>query len=80
MFCPIPKVLYNKNVNTIPSSCIYKLSQSSNHEIGDYFYNESIAQNYAFWFLWNFQKHFDYNCKDPHVLAIQPINFLFNAR
>jgi hypothetical protein len=27
----------------IPSSYIYKLSQSSNHEIRDYFYNEDIA-------------------------------------
>jgi hypothetical protein len=32
----------------IPSSYIYKLFQSSNHEIRDYFYNEGIAQKRAF--------------------------------
>jgi hypothetical protein len=37
MFCPIPKVLHNKSVNTIPSLCIYKLSQNSNYEIRDFF-------------------------------------------
>jgi hypothetical protein len=31
-----------KNVNTIPSSCMYKLSQSYNYEIGDCFYDEGI--------------------------------------
>ncbi len=44
MFCPIPKVLHRKSVNAIPSSCIYKLSQSSNYEIGNCFYNEGIAK------------------------------------
>jgi hypothetical protein len=33
----------------IPSSYLYKLSQSSNHEIKDYYYNEGIAQKHAFW-------------------------------
>jgi len=47
MFCFIPKVLDNKSVNTIPLSCIYKLSQSSNYEINDCFYNEGISQNHA---------------------------------
>jgi hypothetical protein len=38
MFCPIPKVLYNKNVTAIvPSSCIYKIFQSSNYDIRDFF-------------------------------------------
>jgi hypothetical protein len=48
MFCLVLKVLHNKNVNAIPSSCIYKLFQNYNYEIGDYFYNEGIAQNHAF--------------------------------
>jgi hypothetical protein len=47
MFCPTPKVLHNKSVITIPSSCRYKHSQNHNYEIKDYFYNESIAQNQA---------------------------------
>jgi hypothetical protein len=47
-FCLVLKVLHDKSVNAIPSSCIYKLFQSSNYEIGDYFYDESIAQNHAF--------------------------------
>jgi hypothetical protein len=38
---------YPKGI-AIPSLCIYKLSQSSNYEIGDCFYNESIAQNDGF--------------------------------
>ncbi len=37
MFCLVPRVLHNKSVNTIPSSCTYKLSQNSNYEIGDFF-------------------------------------------
>jgi len=37
MLNPIPKVLHSKNVNAIPSSCIYKLSQNSNYEIRDSF-------------------------------------------
>jgi len=37
MFCPILKVLHSENVNAIPSPCIYKLSQSSNYEIRDFF-------------------------------------------
>jgi hypothetical protein len=41
------KVLQNKNVNAIPS-CIYKLFQSSNYEIVDCFYDESITQNHVF--------------------------------
>jgi hypothetical protein len=36
MFCLVPKVLHNKSVNAIPSSYIYKLSQNSNYEIGDF--------------------------------------------
>jgi hypothetical protein len=44
----VSKILHNKNVNAIPSSCMYKLFQSSNYEIGDCFYNEDIAQNHAF--------------------------------
>jgi hypothetical protein len=38
---------YPKGI-VIPSSCIYKLSQSSNYEIGDCFYNEGIAQKHGF--------------------------------
>jgi hypothetical protein len=37
MFCLVLKVLHSKSVNVIPSSCIYKLSQNSNYEIGDFF-------------------------------------------
>jgi hypothetical protein len=48
MFCLVMKVLHSKSVNAIPSSCIYKLFQSSNYEIGDCFYNEGIAQNHIF--------------------------------
>jgi hypothetical protein len=47
MFCLVPKVLHSKNVNVIPSSCICKLSQNSNYEIGDFFYDENITQNHA---------------------------------
>ncbi len=47
MCCPIPKVVHNKSVIAIPSSCIYKHSQNYNYEIKDYFYDESIAQNRA---------------------------------
>jgi len=54
MFCFVSKVLHSKNVNTIPSSCTYKLSQNSNYEIGDCLYDEGIAQNYAFRLSWNF--------------------------
>jgi hypothetical protein len=36
------------NPIVIPSSYMYKLPQSSNHEIKDYFYNEGVAQKYAF--------------------------------
>jgi len=39
MFCLVSKVLHNKNVNTIPSLCIYKLSQNFNYEIRDCFYD-----------------------------------------
>jgi len=43
MFCLVLKVLHNKNVNAIPSSsCIYKLSQNFNYEIGDYFYTKVL--------------------------------------
>jgi hypothetical protein len=42
------KVLHNKNVNAIPSSCIYKLFQNSNYEINYCFYDEGIAQEHAF--------------------------------
>jgi hypothetical protein len=48
MFCLVPKVLHNKSVNAIPSLCIYKLSQNSNNEIRDCYYDEGIAQNHAF--------------------------------
>jgi len=48
MFCLVLKVLHSKSVNAIPSSCIYNLSQNSNYEIGDCFYNEGIVQNHAF--------------------------------
>jgi hypothetical protein len=48
MFCLVLRVLHNKNVNAIPSSCIYKLFQNYNYEIGDCFYNEGIVQNHAF--------------------------------
>jgi hypothetical protein len=37
MFCPILKVLHNKGVYAIPSSCIYKLSQNPNYEKRDFF-------------------------------------------
>jgi hypothetical protein len=63
MFCHVPKALHNKGVSAIPSLCIYKLSQNSNYEIRDCFYNEGIAQNHAFKLQWNFHKHLDYNCK-----------------
>ncbi len=56
------KVLHDKSVNVIPSSCMCKLSQSFIYEIGDYFYDEGIAQNHAFKFYWNFPKRLDYNC------------------
>jgi hypothetical protein len=46
--CFVLRVLHSKNVNTIPSSCIYKLFQSSNYEIGDCFYDEVNAQNHTF--------------------------------
>jgi hypothetical protein len=62
MFCFVSRVLYTKSVNAIPSSCMYKLFQSSNYEIGDYFYDEAIAQNHAFKLQWNFHKCLDYNC------------------
>jgi hypothetical protein len=38
---------YPKGI-VIPSSCIYKLFQSSKYEIKDYFYNEGIAQKHDF--------------------------------
>jgi hypothetical protein len=50
MFCLVPMVFHSKSVNAIPSSCIYKLSQNYNCEIGDCFYNEGIAQNHGFRF------------------------------
>jgi hypothetical protein len=48
MFYLVLRALHSKSVNVIPSSCIYKLSQNSKYEIGDFFYNEGIAQNHAF--------------------------------
>ncbi len=48
MFCFVLKVLHNRSVNAISSSCMYKLSQSSNYEIKYYFCDESIEQNHAF--------------------------------
>jgi ribulose-5-phosphate 4-epimerase/fuculose-1-phosphate aldolase len=48
MFCFVLRVLHNKSVNAISSSCMYKLFQSSNSEIGNYFYDEGIAQNHVF--------------------------------
>jgi hypothetical protein len=48
MLCFVSMVLHIKSVNVIPLSCIYKLSQNSNYEIEDYFYNEGITQNHAF--------------------------------
>jgi len=44
MFCLVLRLLHSKNINAIPSSCIYNLSQNSKYEIGDCFYNERIAQ------------------------------------
>jgi hypothetical protein len=37
MFCLVSKVLHNKNVNAICSSCIYKLFQNYNYQIKDFF-------------------------------------------
>jgi hypothetical protein len=37
MFYLVLKVLHNKSVNAIVSSCMYKLFQNSNYEIGDFF-------------------------------------------
>jgi hypothetical protein len=48
MFCFVLRVLHTKNINAIPSSCIYKLSQNFNYEIEDCFYDEGIAQSPAF--------------------------------
>jgi hypothetical protein len=48
MFCFVSRVLHSKSVNAIPSSCMYKLSQSFNYEIGDCFYKEGTTQNHAF--------------------------------
>jgi len=48
MFCFVLQVLRTKSVNAILSSCIYKLSQNLNYEIGTCFYDESIAQSHAF--------------------------------
>jgi len=48
MFCFVSRVLHNKSVNAIPSSCMYKISQNSNYKIRDCFYDEGIAQNHAF--------------------------------
>jgi hypothetical protein len=62
MFCLIPRALHNESINAMPSSCIYKLFQNSNYEIGDYFYDESIAQNHAFKFQCNFHKCLNYIC------------------
>jgi len=45
----------------IPSSCIFKLFQSSNYEIRDCFYDDGIAQKHAFRLLWNLHKFLDYN-------------------
>jgi hypothetical protein len=50
MFCFVLKVLRTKSANVILSSCIYKQFQNSNYEIGDCFYDESIAQSHAFRF------------------------------
>jgi hypothetical protein len=41
------KLLHNKNVNAIPS-CIYKLFQSSNYEIGDCFNDEGVLHKIMF--------------------------------
>jgi hypothetical protein len=48
MFCFVPKVLHNKSVKAIPTSCIYKLSQNSNYEIRDCSTDEDIAQKHPF--------------------------------
>jgi hypothetical protein len=80
MFCPIPKVLNNKSVIAIPSSCIYKHFQSSNYEIKDCFYDEGIAQNHVFMLLMELPQTFGLQLQDPHVLAIHPINFLFKCK
>jgi hypothetical protein len=48
MFCLVLMILHNKNVNAIPSSCIYKLFQNYNYEIGNCFCNEGITQDDAF--------------------------------
>jgi hypothetical protein len=48
MFCFVLRVLHNRSVIAISSSCMYKLFQSSNYEIKYYFYDESIEQNHAF--------------------------------
>ncbi len=37
MFYLVLRALHSKSVNVIPSSCIYKLSQNSKYEIGDFF-------------------------------------------
>jgi hypothetical protein len=42
------KVLHNISVNARPSSCIYKIFQSSDYEIGDCFYDEGITRRRAF--------------------------------
>jgi hypothetical protein len=62
MFCLVLRVSHSKSVNAIPSLCLYKLFQSFNYEIWDFFYDEGIVQKHVFRFLWNLHKCLDYNC------------------
>jgi hypothetical protein len=61
MFCIVSMVLHSKSVNVIPSSCIYKLSQNSNYEIGD-FYTMRVLHKIMPLVFNNFHKCLNYNC------------------
>jgi hypothetical protein len=80
MFYLVLKVLHNKSVNAIVSSCIYKLFQNSNYEIGDFFMMKVLHKIMPLSFNAQLSQMFGLQLQYLHLLTIHLINFLFNAR
>jgi hypothetical protein len=80
MFCLVLKVLHNKSVNAIISSCIYKLFQNSNYKIGDFFTMKVLHKIMPLSFNAQLSQMFGLQLQYPHLLTIHLINFFFNAR
>jgi hypothetical protein len=77
--CLTPNVLHSKNINAIPSSCIYKSSKNSNYKIRDFFMMKVLHKIMPL-SINALPQMFGLQLQYFHVLAMHPINFLFNVR